>query len=50
MYLIFIERSSLGLSDTIKIIEIIKELMEIGLNEVCDKVVCSLSTTMFVVL
>jgi len=37
MYLVLIERSSQGLLDTIKTIDIIKELIEIGPNEVYDR-------------
>jgi len=36
MYLVSIERSFQGLSGAVKTIEIVKELAEIGLNEVCD--------------
>jgi len=36
MYLVLIKRSSQGLFGTAKTVEIIKELMEINLNEVYD--------------
>jgi len=39
MYFVSIERSFQGLSSTVGTVEIIKELIEIDLNEVCDTLV-----------
>jgi len=35
-WLVLIERSFQGLSRAVEIVEIVKELVKVGLNEVCD--------------